>query len=147
MNPLLFFLSHAKSLQLCPTLCDPMDCSPPGSSVHGVLQARILEWIIMPSSREGSQPRDRTHIFMSPALAARFFTISTTWEATHCPPSPFNLVWLNLHQFCLSVQKRWDCIGIKFSLRIAFVVSHRFWIFVFSHSFLFDFLSDPLIVQ
>ena len=36
---------HAKSLQLCPTVCDPMDCSLPGSSVHGILQARILEWL------------------------------------------------------------------------------------------------------
>ena len=36
---------HAKSLQLCPTLCDPKDCSQPGSSVHGVLQARVLEWV------------------------------------------------------------------------------------------------------
>ena len=41
---------HAKSLQLCPTLCDAMDCSPPGSSVHGILQARILEWVAVPSS-------------------------------------------------------------------------------------------------
>ena len=40
----------AKLLQSCPTLCNPMDCSPPGSSVHGILQARILEWIAMPSS-------------------------------------------------------------------------------------------------
>ena len=40
---------HAKSLWLCPTLCDPMNCSPPGSSIHGVLQARILEWVAMPS--------------------------------------------------------------------------------------------------
>ena len=45
---------HAKLLQSCPTLCDPMDCSPPGSSVHGILQARILEWITMPSSRGSS---------------------------------------------------------------------------------------------
>ena len=44
----------AKSLQSCPTLCDPMDCSPPGSSVHGILQARILEWVAMPSSRGSS---------------------------------------------------------------------------------------------
>ena len=41
----------AKSLQLCLTLCDPMDCSPPGSSVHGILQARTLEWVAMRSSR------------------------------------------------------------------------------------------------
>ena len=44
------YASYAKSLQLCLTLCDPMDCSPPGSSVHGILQARILEWIAMPFS-------------------------------------------------------------------------------------------------
>ena len=45
---------HAKLLQLCPILCDPMDCSPPGSSVRGILQARILEWVAMPSSRGSS---------------------------------------------------------------------------------------------
>ena len=44
--------------QLCLTLCNPMEWSPPGSSVHGILQARILEWITMPSSRGSSQPRD-----------------------------------------------------------------------------------------
>ena len=53
---------HAMSLQSCLTLCDPMDCSPPGTSVHGIFQARILEWIAMPSSRGSSQPRDRTHV-------------------------------------------------------------------------------------
>ena len=51
---------HAKSLQLWPTLCEPMDCSPPDSSVHGILQARILEGVAMPSSRGSSQPRDGT---------------------------------------------------------------------------------------
>ena len=50
----------AKLLQSCPTLCDPMDCSPPGSSVPGVLQARILEWVAMPSSRGSSRPHDQT---------------------------------------------------------------------------------------
>ena len=54
---------HAKLLQSYSTLCDPpMDCSPPGSSVHGILQARILEWIAMPFSRGSSQPRNRTSI-------------------------------------------------------------------------------------
>ena len=42
---------HAKSLQLCPTLCDPMDCRPPGSSVRGIFQAGILEWVAVSSSR------------------------------------------------------------------------------------------------
>ena len=54
---------HAKSLQLCPTLCDPIDYSLLGSSVHGILQVRILEWVAMPSSKESSQPRDQTHVF------------------------------------------------------------------------------------
>ena len=42
----------------CPTLCNPMDCSPPGSSIHGIFQARILERVVMPFSRGSSQPRD-----------------------------------------------------------------------------------------
>ena len=46
--------------QSCPTLCDPMNCRPPGSSVHGILQARILEWVAISFSRGSSQPRDRT---------------------------------------------------------------------------------------
>ena len=48
--------------QSCPTLCDPVDCSPPGSSVHVILQARILEWVAISISKESSQPRDQTHI-------------------------------------------------------------------------------------
>ena len=54
------------SLQSCLTPGSLVDCSPPGSSVHGNLQVRILEWIAMPSSRESSQPRDQTRVsFMS----------------------------------------------------------------------------------
>ena len=52
----------AKSLQSYPTLCDPMDCNPPGSSVHGILQARILERVAMPFSRGSSRPRDQTPV-------------------------------------------------------------------------------------
>ena len=58
--------------QSCPTLCDPTDCSPPDFSVHGILQARILEWIAIPFSRETSQPRDRALVS---CIAGRFFTI------------------------------------------------------------------------
>ena len=53
---------HAKSIQSCLTLCNPMDWSPPGSSVYGILQARILEWVAMPSSRGSSWPRDRNWV-------------------------------------------------------------------------------------
>ena len=48
--------------QLCLTLCNPMDCSPPGSSVHRVFQARILEWVAISFSRESSRPKDQTHV-------------------------------------------------------------------------------------
>ena len=60
---------HAKSLQLCLTLCDSMDCSPPGSSVRGILQARILEWVAVPSSMGSSQPKDQTHVSYVSSLA------------------------------------------------------------------------------
>ena len=53
---------HAKLLQSYLTLCDPMDCSPTGSSVHGVLQARKVEWVAVASCRGSSRPRDWTHI-------------------------------------------------------------------------------------
>ena len=53
---------YAKSLQSCATLCDPINCSLPDSSVHGILQERILEWVAMPSFRESSQTRDRTFV-------------------------------------------------------------------------------------
>ena len=53
---------HAKSLQSCPTLCDPMDHSSPGSSVPGIHQARILEWVATSCSRGSSQPRNQTCI-------------------------------------------------------------------------------------
>ena len=71
----------AKSLQSCLTLCDSMDCSPPGSSVHGILQARLLEWVAMPSSRDLPDPGIESVPLLSPALASGFFTTSATWEA------------------------------------------------------------------
>ena len=52
------YMVHAKSFQSRPTLCDPMDCSLPGFSVHGILQARILEWAAISYSRGSSQARD-----------------------------------------------------------------------------------------
>ena len=57
-----FMCAHAKSIQSCPALCNPMDWSLPGSSFHGILQASILEGIAMPSSRGSSQSRDRTWV-------------------------------------------------------------------------------------
>jgi len=71
----------AKSLQSCPTLCDPMDYSLPGSSVHGILQARILEWVPFPSPGDLPDPGIEPAVVMPPALAGGFFTTSATWEA------------------------------------------------------------------
>ena len=61
----------AVSLQSCPALCDPMDCSPPGSPVHGILQARILEWAAISFSRGSSRPRDQICVS---CIADGFFT-------------------------------------------------------------------------
>ena len=66
-----------KVSQSCLTLCDPMDCSLLSSSVHGTLQARILEWIAFSFSRGTSQPRDRTRVS---CITGRFFTIRATRE-------------------------------------------------------------------
>ena len=70
---------YAKSLQSCLTLCDSMDFSQPGSSVHGILQAGILGWIAVPSSRDLPNQGMELVSLMSPALAGRFFT--TSWKA------------------------------------------------------------------
>ena len=59
-----------KFIQSRPTLCDPMNCSPPGSSVRGIPQARILEWVAMPSTRGSSQPRDQIHISYVPQVGS-----------------------------------------------------------------------------
>ena len=69
------------SLQSYLTLCRCMDCSLSGSSVHGILQARILKRTAMPSFKWSSLPREQTHVTMSPALANRLFATSSTWEA------------------------------------------------------------------
>ena len=65
---------HAKLLLSGPTLCNPMDCSPPGSSVHEILQAGILECVALPYSRGSSRPRAWTHISHGPAFTGKFFT-------------------------------------------------------------------------
>ena len=65
---------RAQSLQSCPTLCDPVDCSPPGSSIHGILQARILEWIAFSFSKGSSQPGDWTLVSCISCIADGFFT-------------------------------------------------------------------------
>ena len=97
--------------QLCPTLCDSMDCSPPGSSVHGILQTRILEWVAIFFSRGSSWPRDRT---WESSIAVRFFTVWVTREAhpylyyLFNPPS--DSLKKTLLFFPLAIWEKW---GIK----------------------------------
>ena len=77
----------------CLTLCNLMNCSPPGSSVHGILQARILEWVA-PSPGDLPHPGTELTSLMSPVLAGRFITTSATWEAL-----VINL-WVFMHEIC-----------------------------------------------
>ena len=103
---------HIQLLQSCPTLCNPADCSLPGSSVHGILQARILEWVVMPSSKGSRWPRNWTCIsyvscigrqvlyhFLgiypvkivnwkytcTPGFIVALFTIARIWKQPQCP--------------------------------------------------------------
>ena len=70
--------NESEVAQLCLTLCNPVDCSPPGFSVHGVFQARILEWVAISFSRASSPPRDRTQVS---CIGGRCFTLWATREA------------------------------------------------------------------
>ena len=78
----------------CPILCDPMDCSSPGSSVHGIFQTRILERVVISFCRGSSRPRDRTWVsYDLLALASRFFTIvppGTWWTSKQPLQSPYS---------------------------------------------------------
>ena len=69
------------SLQSCLTFCYPMDCNLPGSSGHGILQARILEWVAISSPGDLPDPMIKPMSLIAPALAGRFFTTNATWEA------------------------------------------------------------------
>ena len=75
------FCMCAQSAQSCPTLCDPMDCSLPGSSVYGIFQARILKWIAIVFSRGSSQPRDQTHVSCVPCIGRVILYHWAAWEA------------------------------------------------------------------
>ena len=78
-----------KLLQLCLTFCDPTDCSPRGSSVHGIFQANILEWVAMPSSRGSFRPRNRTQTQGSNLS----FLCLLHWQAGSLPLRRDNSSW------------------------------------------------------
>ena len=92
LRPIWYVLCCAKLLQLCPTLCDTMDYSPTGYSVHGIFQTRVLEWVAISSSRGSSRLRDGTHV----SCVGRPFSVS-------------DIVPLNLYYCCnwLLVARVW----------------------------------------
>ena len=84
LSPLRHCESESEFTQSCPTLGDPMDCSLPGSSIHGILQARIVDWVAMPSPENLPDPGMEPMSLISPALAVRFFRTRATWKAFIC---------------------------------------------------------------
>ena len=94
----MFIILHCGCSVIQPwlSLCDPMGCSPPGSSVHGIFQARILEWVAIPFSKWSSPPRDQTWVSCS---AGRFFASWATREVK----------WTEVAQPCLTLCDPMDC--------------------------------------
>ena len=82
--PVLHYLLESESevVQSCPILCDPMECSLPGSSIHGIFQARVLEWVVISFSRGSSRPSDWTWVS---CIVGRCFTIWATREVSLSP--------------------------------------------------------------
>ena len=93
--------SESEVTQSCPTLCNPMDCSLPGFSVHGIFQARVLEWDAISFSRGSSQPRDQTLVS---CIASRRFTV---WAMREVSPAQSNYKWHFLHWALFSVLLWW----------------------------------------
>ena len=101
-----------KVTQLYRTLCDPMDCSLPGSSVHEILQARILEWVVFPFFRGSSQPRDWTQVS---CFAGRCFTVWASREA------PKTIYWAT---------KKWDFVCMSKQGNLLFILGPHCYLFV-----------------
>ena len=101
----LCMLSHFRLVRLC---ADPMDCSLPGSFVHGILQARILEWAAKPFSTGSSQPRDQTQVS---CIAGRFFI---AWATREAPRRPLVITYSFFcrHQPTL-VRNHWNVITVE----------------------------------
>ena len=92
--------SESEVAQLCLTLCDPIDCSLPGSSIHGIFQTTVLEWVAISFSRRSSQPRDWTQVSCT---AGRRFTVWATREALVLHDLSLNLFFSCISFPCLSV--------------------------------------------
>ena len=120
----------AKLLQLRPTLCYPMECSLPGSSVVGILQARILEWVAMPSSRGSAWPRDQTPISYISCMG-RWVLYHYRHLGTLIPPTPC----IKLEVLCiLSPNFKFFVVVVKYISRDNFPNFHILQSHVGDHS-------------
>ena len=120
--PVGMYRCEVKIAQSCPTLCDPMDCSLPGSSVHGIFQATVLEWVAISFSRASARPRDWIRIS---CIDRRILYHCATWEANPMIQNVFIGSWgnqsLGVEKHCLEqltgdVNWRWPlrCLGCMF---------------------------------
>ena len=100
--------------QSCLTLADLMDCSPPGSSVHGILQARILEWVAMPSSRGSSQPRDQTQVSH---IAGGFFTVWATRTPSESMTNAHSYLTVSIENDITGKYRQWSIITKRKNLQ------------------------------
>ena len=115
---------RVKVTQLCPTLCDPMNCSLPSTSVYGIIQARILEWVAIPFSRGSSQARDRTQVSH---IAGRFLTIWATREADYEMPQ-FSSVAQSCSTFCNPMDHSMPGLPVHYHKLPAFTQTHVHWV-------------------
>ena len=96
-------LKWSEVAQSCPTLCNPMDCSLPGFSIHGILQARILEWVTISFSRGSSWPRDQTQVSR---IAGRRFNL---WATKEAPKASFDYLKMGIKSTLHFKWNKQDC--------------------------------------
>ena len=120
----LYSIHTCSVVESCLILCDPKDCSPTGSSVHGLLQARILEWAAIPFSRGSSWPRDQSLVS---CIGGRFFTVWATRDACkadpqqiffNCIDEDFRLIdpWknhLSIFYYNAIWEYQWNIVGLS----------------------------------
>ena len=129
--------------QLCLTLCDPMDCSPPGSSVHGIFQARIMEWVAISSSGGSSWPREGTCVSWLLCFGRQILYLSHLGSHVYMyQNSDFFFLSLSLFAFCIHVSvPSYLLISVVFYTRLDSCVSSQ------GFHFLLNFLFCVLILK
>ena len=108
--------SESEVAQSCLTLCDPMDCSIPGSSIHGIFQARVLEWVAISFSRGSSRPRNWTQVSL---IVGRCFTVWATREVQLIASQFHGWIRVQLPYRAISF---WNCL-ISHSSKLSFTMS------------------------